>query len=49
MQMRLQLLTPRMQDGKETDLGFQVLPSGGLLGERLGGSEQEIGDHHLVL
>jgi hypothetical protein len=52
MQMRVQveLLSPRMQDGEEADLGFQVFPTDGRLQQRGGrGLEQEIVDQLFIL
>ncbi len=48
--MQIQFLSPGMQDGKEADLGFQILPAGSGFEQRFrGGSEQQVVDHYLVL
>jgi hypothetical protein len=48
--MEIEFLSPRVQDGKETDLGFQILPARGNLGECFrSGPEQQVVNHSLVL
>ena len=48
--MQIKFLSPRMQDRKEADLGFEIFPARGNLGECFGdGAEQQVVDHSLVL
>ena len=50
MRVMLQSLTPGMQQGDKTDLGTQVLGSGGDFAQSLGGGvKQNVVNHGLIL